>query len=339
MKIDPDEIKSSVKVRLFYIIDMFGLKNDYGLAHAVGISRSTIKSCLDRDRIGPQTARKIADKFNLSVAWVEHGCGEAQRERQRGITVAPSPWLGPGQQPGEHARKATVVRDRINIIMETFRFENLSSLLDASGVEIDELNAIWAADSINAEQARKLSNAFGVEYEWILNGRGPFQAQGAEIEGYKGFRRAESMDRLVFSVPEASGAAFLQVPKGKTKLSGGGGIIPDEGMESQTYSFREDWLKAVAWGRAILFDMEGDSMSPTLWNGDTVLIDLGRTELRGGQIYAIAVADVVQIKRLQLMAGPKVRIISDNPAYHTYEAAPDDIRILGQMIWSGRTWI
>ena len=109
-------------------------------------------------------------------------------------------------------------------------------------------------------------------------------------------------------------------------------------MLAKTYAFRTEWLKSVAWGKTILLDVDGDSMAPTPLNGDTVLIDLGRTELREGRIYAIAVGDVVQVKRLQLVTGPRIRVIADNPQYHTYESAPNEVKIIGQMIWSARTW-
>jgi len=80
-------------------------------------------------------------------------------------------------------------------------------------------------------------------------------------------------------------------------------------------------------------------MAPTLLDKDTVLIDLNRTDLREGRIYAIAVGDVVQIKRLQLLAGGRIKVISDNPAYHTYEVRADEIRIIGRMVWFARSQV
>jgi phage repressor protein C with HTH and peptisase S24 domain len=80
-------------------------------------------------------------------------------------------------------------------------------------------------------------------------------------------------------------------------------------------------------------------MAPTLLHRDTVLVDLNRTALREGRIYAIAVGDALQIKRLQLMAGERIRIISDNPSYHTYDVHADEIRIIGQMIWFCRALV
>ena len=228
------------------------------------------------------------------------------------------------------------LRERIDILMETLELSDLSSLAAAAGLSGEELQAIWDADALTEDQARTISARLGVEYDWIMTGTGPFQRRGAEIEGHRGFIEGTFQ-------PEGAGPSegqyFVQVRKARTKLSGGGGIIPIEGFLAETYAFRGDWLRGIAWGNVVLFDVDGDSMSPTLQNGDTVLIDRGRTEPRDGRIYAIAVADVVQIKRLQLIAGPKLRVISDNPGYHTYEARPDEIRILGQMIWSARTWI
>ena len=80
-------------------------------------------------------------------------------------------------------------------------------------------------------------------------------------------------------------------------------------------------------------------MIPTLEEGDTVLIDRGRKTLVEDGYYAIGVADVLQIKRLQLLPGPKIKIISDNKKYHSPELDPDQVRIHGRLIWSARTWI
>ncbi len=94
---------------------------------------------------------------------------------------------------------------------------------------------------------------------------------------------------------------FTLVPKALAKLSAGGELLPHEGLKPERYAFRRNWLSQVITGvrNAVLLDVDGDSMEPDLETGDTVLIDMGRTDVVNGGIYAIGVAGVAQIKRLE----------------------------------------
>jgi phage repressor protein C with HTH and peptisase S24 domain len=86
----------------------------------------------------------------------------------------------------------------------------------------------------------------------------------------------------------------------------------------------------------VLIKVSGDSMEPTLLNGDLVLVDRGRDYLdpQGG-VYAIALDDVIMIKRVQ-PTGDRVRIISDNKMYEPFEVKADQVRVNGKVIWFAR---
>lgn len=85
-------------------------------------------------------------------------------------------------------------------------------------------------------------------------------------------------------------------------------------------------------GQLIAFEISGDSMLPTITNGDVVICEpLERGEpLRDNQVYVI-VTDVVVAKRIQqVKEGSSVRhlrLISDNSAvYKPYDVQLDEIR-------------
>ncbi len=188
---------------------------------------------------------------------------------------------------------------------------------------------------------------FAQPMDELAEGEQPAERRGAEIQESAGFPGSPTADTAV-RTPDQTPAAghrtrpgFRLVGKAKWKLSDGGGIVPEEGLGRDLYAFRSDWLHSVAVApkRVFLIDVDGDSMAPTVEHGDTLLIDQGRTELRDGRIYAIAVGGVVQVKRLQLVAGGRIRVISDNPAYHSYEVGTDEIRIIGRMIWFARSLV
>ncbi len=87
-------------------------------------------------------------------------------------------------------------------------------------------------------------------------------------------------------------------------------------------------------GNLLAFEISGDSMLPTITNGDVVICEeLERGEpLRDNQVYVI-VTDVVVAKRIQQIKEDssvvRLRLISDNGAvYKPYEVELEDIRQL-----------
>lgn len=63
---------------------------------------------------------------------------------------------------------------------------------------------------------------------------------------------------------------------------------------------------------AIATTAEGDSMSPTIKDGDTIHIDLGRKQIKDGRIFAICHGGLFKAKRLYNLPLGGVRIVSDN---------------------------
>ena len=77
----------------------------------------------------------------------------------------------------------------------------------------------------------------------------------------------------------------------------------------------------------------GDSMEPTIGDGDLVAVDSGRTDPLEGQLFAARIDTGLVVKRLRRMAG-RWLLTSDNPAHPPHPVGEDD-RILGQIAWSG----
>ncbi|MYN65254.1 MAG: hypothetical protein F4X11_09540 [Acidobacteria bacterium] len=77
----------------------------------------------------------------------------------------------------------------------------------------------------------------------------------------------------------------------------------------------------------------GDSMEPTIRDGDLVAIDAGRTEPLDGRLFAVRTDAGLVVKRLR-QSGARWLLASDNPAHEPRTVAEDD-RILGEVAWSG----
>lgn len=161
-----------------------------------------------------------------------------------------------------------------------------------------------------------ISYFFGINYEWLANGEGEmFKPVPKESEGNEALHISEKPG--AYRIDEM----FVYLPT----ISGN---IADIG-------FRKEWIDKYGDYRNLsLMYVEGDSMEPTLHAGDIVLIDRSKKAFTQGGIYAISCDGMQMIKRLQIIyPSGKIEVISDNPKYSRWTAEPEEINIIGRVIW------
>lgn len=73
----------------------------------------------------------------------------------------------------------------------------------------------------------------------------------------------------------------------------------------------------------------GDSMEPTLHEGDSIIVDRSQTYARTDGMYALRFGDGVFIKRVQITP-TGARLISDNSFYPPIDANFDELTIIGR---------
>ena len=111
---------------------------------------------------------------------------------------------------------------------------------------------------------------------------------------------------------------------------GKGQYVPETEYINGYIAIPEDLKTKRFEGHLAASKIRGDSMEPTIFNGDTVICDdLGYQE---DGIYAIIFEGQGFVKRLQRVAGG-VRIISDNQAYEAMFAKNDteELKIIGKV--------
>lgn len=148
---------------------------------------------------------------------------------------------------------------------------------------------------------------------------------------------------------------FAHIPLVDAQLAAGQGAHNGEGETIDHLAFRHDWLKRLgvnpAW--AVLARVRGESMKPTLWPGDTILIDTSdqarRVEVRTrpprkskAPIYAFRSGDDERVKRLLRPDPDTLVLLSDNPDWEpevlTGAALKRaELEIIGQVVWWGHT--
>lgn len=89
---------------------------------------------------------------------------------------------------------------------------------------------------------------------------------------------------------------------------------------------------------ARIWEASGDSMLPTIGDGDMMVVDISSTQIAEGKVYAFSIGEQVFVKRLRRL-GEKVLMMSDNrELFPNDEPVPTDQEfvIFGRVKWTGR---
>lgn len=195
-------------------------------------------------------------------------------------------------------------------------YANLSRLLGRNAAYIQQFISRGSPRKLDEEDRIKLARYFGID-ERLLGGPAVVRAM---------------VDRN----------AMVSVPRLALHASAGPGALPGDEAAVGSFAFDERWLRQVAHGSPAdmsIIRVTGDSMAPTLVEGDDILVDASDAggALRDG-IYVLRRDDALSVKRLALNpAGRRVTIKSDNPAYRDFaDVKLSAIAIIGRVVWAGR---
>ena len=154
------------------------------------------------------------------------------------------------------------------------------------------------------------------------------------------------VDEAMLGAPEGSaaddGGGLVSVPRLDVGASAGPGATAEDGRMLGRIAFDGQWLRRLGVGGSAdlsVIRVEGDSMAPTLADGDEILVDRGdgAGRLRDG-IYVLRIEEALVVKRLALspVAG-RVAVRSDNPSHPAWpDCRLDAIDLVGRVVWVGR---
>jgi phage repressor protein C with HTH and peptisase S24 domain len=118
-----------------------------------------------------------------------------------------------------------------------------------------------------------------------------------------------------------------------------GATFTDRPVEVEVIHFPRIWLEAITTSPPALLTWargRGDSMMPTINDGDMVLLDRSQTRIvEQDALGAYTVGDLGAIKRLRIK-GDRVVILSDNPTVPIDEEPIDEINIIARVIFVGK---
>lgn len=168
----------------------------------------------------------------------------------------------------------------------------------------------------------------------------------AELETSPAWLAGETDDDVPVSTPPSAMIALADkldlevIPELELGYSMGGGSVFTSYEHRGIVPFARSWLRPMMRGNfSDLFVArgDGDSMQPTLLDGDLVLIDTAQRDIRQqDRIWAIGYGDLGMIKRVRRVPGGSYQLLSDNPAVPPISCFDDEMHVVGRVIWIGR---
>ena len=208
-------------------------------------------------------------------------------------------------------------RRRLRLIMQ--QFGSVADLARAVGVSD---NAIYKWVSGRGQPSMmslvNLSKAAGVSVEWLATGRGAPTKAKSEIH-------------------TSEPAEVIPMPRHSLRAANGRPAIQTQQIVDYV-SFQAEWLQRalnVDMRNTALIEVIGDSMSPTIDEGDVVLVDLREGRFHHDGVYVLRTGSDLAVKRLQRQPDGALLIRSDNPAYESNTVKPDEVTLLGRVVWIG----
>lgn len=198
-------------------------------------------------------------------------------------------------------------------------YADLSRLLKRNPAYIQQFIKRGTPRKLDEEDRRILARYFGVAEE-VLSGPGRSAPVGVKSR----------------SLP-----AVIPVPRLSLGVSAGLGTLDDDERATGVMAFDANWLRhlGVRPQRVSIIRVDGESMAPTLNDGDEIMVDHDddAARLRDG-VYVLRLDGVLMVKRVAL--GPRrglFSVLSDNAHYPDWiDIDPGLVTIVGRVVWTGR---
>lgn len=168
----------------------------------------------------------------------------------------------------------------------------------------------------------------------------------AELETSPAYLAGETDDDAPVTVAPSALDALAEkmdlavVPELELGYSMGPGSVLDQYEQKGVVPFQRAWLRSMMRGaisELFVARGEGDSMQPTILDGDIVLIDTAQKDIRQqDRIWAVSYGDLGMIKRVRRSPRGTYHLLSDNAAVPPIECADEEMHVVGRVIWIGR---
>jgi phage repressor protein C with HTH and peptisase S24 domain len=181
------------------------------------------------------------------------------------------------------------------------------------------------------ERLVALATAAKVGIGWLATGEGPEpDFANGEAAAPKSGGEPVALER------------FVMLPRRPTTAAAGPAVPPlPEDVDSEYVALRQDWVRRVVGIDPAHLGLElavGDSMVPTIRDGDVLLVDTSDRRFAQFGIYVLKIDGERLVKRIQRRLDGSLALISDNPSYERDGLPPErakDVEVVGRVVWSG----
>lgn len=204
------------------------------------------------------------------------------------------------------------------------------ALAGAVGISQQAVMELESGRAKGTKHTAKFARALGQDPLWLETGEGRMR----EPSKTKRQLRAEPPEML------AEFADYERIPVFDGRAPAGRRPFGDPEHALGFNLYRNTWLSTLTstpFSQLAVIIMSGDSMEPTLSNGDHALVDTAQLNLRREGIYVLRLDDTLLVRRVTMHPATKrVTIRSDNSLYQPYEDLdPEALESLGRIIWIG----
>jgi phage repressor protein C with HTH and peptisase S24 domain len=140
------------------------------------------------------------------------------------------------------------------------------------------------------------------------------------------------------TLASARDVGWVDVRRLPLHASAGPGATVGEEDAIGSFRFSQRWLRdqGLQPDRLSAITVRGDSMEPTLRDGDEILVDATLRNRRDG-IHVVKLDGALVVKRLDTSRPGRVVLLSDNEVYPPIDCAHDEVEVIGRVVWkSGR---
>lgn len=208
-------------------------------------------------------------------------------------------------------------------------WKNYGQLAEFLGIKASSVSGAKSRGYISLEWVFRVAQGFGVSTDWLATGAGTMRAGEAAAGG-------------MYTSGDLLGEDFVLVPRYDVGASAGGGALVHSEQIVDHLAFRSEWVRNaldVSAKDLALISVKGDSMEPTLSNGDLILVDTSTQMVEDNAIYVLRYNGSLMVKRIQRKIDGSLIIKSDNLVYDPEMVAGDavnELHVVGRVVWSGR---
>ena len=184
------------------------------------------------------------------------------------------------------------------------------------------------------ERLVALADAAKVSIAWLAKGEGPAPTIARAPQAGSGARTAEPGRGI-------DPNRFVLLPKQAESAAAGSGSPPPPRPETEYIAFRHDWVRTVLGiepDDLILETAVGESMRPTIQDGDLLLVDTTDRTFSSFGVYVLEIGGERLVKRVQRKLDGTLVLISDNETYqpdHVTGTMLDGVTVIGRVVWGG----